>query len=90
MLIGAGATFIAGADIKAFDRLETPDQSLQRSAGIHALLGRLEDGSLLRRERDEEPASPSEAGLEVAPTVRLARPSKRLDLPDFRPQDLAW
>ncbi len=43
VLIGAGATFIAGADIKAFDRLETPDQSLQRSAGIHALLGRLED-----------------------------------------------
>lgn len=40
-------------------------------------------------EREEEPPR-SEAALEVAPTVRLARPSKRLDLPDFRPQDMSW
>ena len=43
VLIGAGSTFIAGADIKVFDTLKTRDQSLARSAGTHALLRRLED-----------------------------------------------
>src|SRR5262245_13417842 len=43
VVIGAGSTFIAGADIKVFDTLKTPDDSLNRSAGTHALLKRLED-----------------------------------------------
>jgi 3-hydroxyacyl-CoA dehydrogenase len=43
VLIGAGTTFIAGADIKVFDTLKTRDDSLQRSANTHALLRRLED-----------------------------------------------
>jgi 3-hydroxyacyl-CoA dehydrogenase len=43
VLIGAGPTFIAGADIKVFDTLKTREQSLERSAGTHALLKRLED-----------------------------------------------
>src|SRR5947208_5285187 len=43
VLIGAGTTFIAGADIKVFDVLKTPQDSLTRSAGTHALLRRLED-----------------------------------------------
>src|SRR5580692_9585498 len=43
VLIGAGSTFIAGADINVFDTLKTRDQSLARSAGTHALLKRLED-----------------------------------------------
>jgi 3-hydroxyacyl-CoA dehydrogenase len=38
VLIGAGTTFIAGADIKVFDLLKTPQDSLTRSAGTHALL----------------------------------------------------
>jgi 3-hydroxyacyl-CoA dehydrogenase len=43
VLIGAGTTFIAGADIKAFDALTTREDSLDRSSKIHALLKRLED-----------------------------------------------
>src|SRR5215813_14371954 len=43
VLIGAGTTFIAGADIKVFDSLKTKEDSLARSAGTHALLRRLED-----------------------------------------------
>jgi 3-hydroxyacyl-CoA dehydrogenase len=43
VLIGAGSTFIAGADIKVFDTLKTAADSLARSGGTHALLKRLED-----------------------------------------------
>jgi 3-hydroxyacyl-CoA dehydrogenase len=43
VVIGSGSTFIAGADIKVFDTLKTREQSLDRSAGTHALLKRLED-----------------------------------------------
>ncbi len=43
VLIGAGTTFIAGADIKAFDLLKTPADSMARSEGTHALLKRIED-----------------------------------------------
>ncbi len=45
VLIGAGATFIAGADIKIFDTLKSREDSLSRSARTHALLKRLEDSS---------------------------------------------
>jgi len=45
VLIGAGATFIAGADIKIFETLKTREQSLDRSAKTHALLRRLEDSA---------------------------------------------
>jgi 3-hydroxyacyl-CoA dehydrogenase len=43
VLIGAGNTFIAGADINIFKTLKTRDQSMARSAGTHTLLRRLED-----------------------------------------------
>ena len=45
VLIGAGNTFIAGADIKIFKTLKTREQSMARSAGTHALLRRLEDSA---------------------------------------------
>src|SRR3954469_1175798 len=45
VLIGAGTTFIAGADIKAFDLLKNPADSMARSEGTHALLRRLEDST---------------------------------------------
>ena len=45
VLIGAGTTFIAGADIKAFELLKTPEDSMTRSAGTHALLKRVEDAA---------------------------------------------
>jgi 3-hydroxyacyl-CoA dehydrogenase len=45
VLIGAGTTFIAGADIKAFDLLKTPGDSMARSEGTHVLLKRLEDAA---------------------------------------------
>jgi 3-hydroxyacyl-CoA dehydrogenase len=43
VLIGAGSTFIAGADIKTFDALKTTDDSMRRSEGTHARLRRIED-----------------------------------------------
>jgi 3-hydroxyacyl-CoA dehydrogenase len=43
VLIGAGTTFIAGADIKAFELLKTPADAMARSEGTHALLKRMED-----------------------------------------------
>jgi 3-hydroxyacyl-CoA dehydrogenase len=43
VLIGAGSTFIAGADIKIFDTLKTREDSLSRSVRTHALLKRVED-----------------------------------------------
>jgi 3-hydroxyacyl-CoA dehydrogenase len=45
VLIGAGTTFIAGADIKVFDTLKTREDSMTRSAGTHALLNRVEDSA---------------------------------------------
>src|SRR6266567_1889496 len=45
VLIGSGSTFIAGADIKVFDVLKTPQDSMSRSAGTHALLRRMEDST---------------------------------------------
>ena len=45
VLVGAGTTFIAGADIKAFELLRTPEDSMTRSAGTHALLKRVEDAA---------------------------------------------
>jgi 3-hydroxyacyl-CoA dehydrogenase len=43
VLLGAGPTFVAGADINIFKTLKTPEQALARSARTHALLRRLED-----------------------------------------------
>src|SRR5215470_19314137 len=43
VLIGAGTTFIAGADIKVFDTFRTAEDSMARSGGTHALLRRIED-----------------------------------------------
>jgi 3-hydroxyacyl-CoA dehydrogenase len=45
VLIGAGQTFVAGADIKVFNTLKTREQSLERSAGTHARFKRLEDAA---------------------------------------------
>jgi 3-hydroxyacyl-CoA dehydrogenase len=45
VLIGAGSTFIAGADIKIFGTLKTREQSLARSEATHARLRRIEDAS---------------------------------------------
>ena len=43
VLIGAGRTFVAGADINIFKQLRTRDDAMARSAGTHAMLRRLED-----------------------------------------------
>src|SRR5713101_3371919 len=45
VLIGAGTTFIAGADIKVFDLLKTREDSFARSEKTHALLKRMEDAT---------------------------------------------
>ena len=43
VLIGAGTTFIAGADINIFKTIGAREQSLQRSEAVHARLKRMED-----------------------------------------------
>jgi 3-hydroxyacyl-CoA dehydrogenase len=43
VLIGAGTTFIAGADINIFRQLKTREQSIERSLAVHARLKKLED-----------------------------------------------
>ena len=43
VLIGAGTTFIAGADIRYFETIQDRAASLERSARLHALLRRIED-----------------------------------------------
>src|SRR5579859_2386897 len=43
VITGAGATFVAGADIKIFDTLTTRDAAMTRSASTHAMLRRIED-----------------------------------------------
>ncbi len=43
VLIGAGSTFIAGADINIFKELKTREQSLERSQSVHTRLKKLED-----------------------------------------------
>ena len=43
VLIGAGTTFIAGADINVFRELKTREQSIERSLAVHARLKKLED-----------------------------------------------
>jgi 3-hydroxyacyl-CoA dehydrogenase len=43
VIIGAGKTFIAGADINIFKTLKTREQSLERSGQTHARLKRIED-----------------------------------------------
>ena len=45
VLIGAGSTFIAGADIKIFGTLKSREQSLARSEATHARLLRIEDAT---------------------------------------------
>ncbi len=43
VLIGAGATFIVGADIRLFETITTRESSLERSRAIHARLRHIED-----------------------------------------------
>jgi 3-hydroxyacyl-CoA dehydrogenase len=43
VLIGAGSTFIAGADINIFKQLKTREQSMERSSAVHARLRKIED-----------------------------------------------
>jgi 3-hydroxyacyl-CoA dehydrogenase len=45
VLIGAGQTFIAGADINIFKTLKTREQSLERSEAVHKRLKAIEDAS---------------------------------------------
>jgi enoyl-CoA hydratase/carnithine racemase len=45
VLIGAGQTFVAGADINVFKTIKSRDQSLERSQQTHARLLRCEDAT---------------------------------------------
>src|SRR5215471_5814954 len=73
VLIGAGTTFVAGADINVFKTLKTREQSLERSARTHALLKRLEDVG-----------KPLGGGLELAQAChfRVAVPDAKVGQPE--------
>lgn len=43
VMIGAGTTFIAGADINIFKQLKTREQSIERSHAVHTRLKKIED-----------------------------------------------
>src|SRR5688500_11750958 len=43
VMIGAGTTFIAGADINIFKQLTTRERSIERSEAVHARLRKIED-----------------------------------------------
>jgi 3-hydroxyacyl-CoA dehydrogenase len=43
VMIGAGTTFIAGADINVFKQIKTREQSIERSEAVHARLRKIED-----------------------------------------------
>ena len=43
VMIGAGTTFIAGADINIFKQLKTREQSIARSQAVHTRLEKIED-----------------------------------------------
>src|SRR5690349_11999089 len=43
VLIGAGSTFIAGADIRFFETIATREASLERSRAVHERLRNIED-----------------------------------------------
>jgi 3-hydroxyacyl-CoA dehydrogenase len=43
VMIGAGTTFIAGADINVFKQLKTREQSIERSEAVHERLRQIED-----------------------------------------------
>src|SRR5437773_2611230 len=45
VLIGAGTTFVAGADINIFKTLTTREQAIERSGMMHTRLRRIEDAS---------------------------------------------
>jgi len=45
VLIGAGSTFIAGADIRFFETITTREASFERSRAVHARLRNIEDCS---------------------------------------------
>ena len=45
VMIGAGTTFIAGADINIFKQLKTREQSMDRSRAVHSRLKAIEDVS---------------------------------------------
>jgi 3-hydroxyacyl-CoA dehydrogenase len=45
VLVGAGETFVAGADINIFKTVSTRQQSLERSEAFHASLKHIEDAS---------------------------------------------
>jgi 3-hydroxyacyl-CoA dehydrogenase len=43
VMIGAGTTFIAGADINIFKQIEKREQSIERSQAVHSRLRKIED-----------------------------------------------
>ena len=82
VLMGKGAHFAAGADIKAFDALTTRQQSLERSERMHRLLTAIEDSPkpVIAAIRGQALGG----GLELAMAChgRVATPDARLGQPE--------
>src|ERR1700730_18507359 len=84
VLIGAGQTFVAGADINIFKLLKTREQSLARSADTHALLRRLEDSPKPLVAAIHGHAFGSGLELATACHCRVATKDATVDQPEVR------
>ncbi len=82
VLIGAGTTFIAGADINVFKQLKTREQSLDAIAGTHALLKRLEDAASRSSPRFTATRSAAASSSRMACHYRVADEDAKVGQPE--------
>jgi len=82
VLTGTGDVFVGGADIKVFETLRTPEQSIARSEGRHASLARLEDTPKPLVAAINGPALGGGLELAMACHFRIAAPRATVGQPE--------
>ena len=84
VLIGAGTTFIAGADINIFKQLKTRGQSIERSQAVHTRLKKLEDADKPLVAAIHGHALGGGLELAMACHYRVAVPTAKVGQPEVR------
>ena len=84
VLIGAGTTFIAGADINIFKQLKTREQSIERSQAVHTRLKKLEDADKPLVAAIHGHALGGGLELAMACHYRVAVPTAKVGQPEVR------